>query len=309
MATEPFLINPFRVGRRRRRVVLDDNPKGLPPALLSRMIRTYGPRRGMREAWRLYRMGITKNEPEFNPWETFTIPERSLRIWRDPKTGRFAIPPRRKNLGEEVILMNPRRRRRRVRRRRYVLDNAWFGDPAGHRAAALKGWRTRRRLRDNPLGEEVMVIGNPRRRRRRRIRRRVRLFGNPRRARATALPAISVSRPASLIMPALVGTAAYVATDKVPSMVNVTSDLPRLGVKAAVGFGGGILLSRIAGSKAGVVWAIGSSINLMTDILRTYVFKGTLSGLGAFPRRGLTYRAGAPLGAYPTEYQFSNYPM
>jgi len=222
------------------------------------MMKTYGRSRGMREAWRLYRMGITKNEPELNPWETLTIPERSFRIWRDSRTGRFAIPPRRKNLGEEVMLMNPRRRRRR--RARYILDNAWFGDPAGHRAAALKGWRTRR-MKRNPFGEEVMIVGNPRRRRRR-IRRRL-FRDNPRRAKATALPAISVSKPASLLMPALVGTAAYIATEKVPSMVNVTSNLPRLGVKAAVGFAGSILLSRVASGRTAAVWAIGSSINLV----------------------------------------------
>lgn len=301
MATEPFLINPYKI-RDRRRVRYDDNPRGLPPRLLSRMMRKYGPPRGMREAWAAYRKGVTRNEPE-------------------------------------------------------LFDNTKFGGSLGRRGTALKGWRARRIIGRNPLGEEVMIVGsNPRRkrrsrRRRARARRRIpgflaRLFGrgitrrarrrrrarglgsyvgkarsrrrraarfrdNPaRRSKAIALRAPGlpdVSRPASLLMPAIVGTAAYIATDKVPSMVNVTSTLPRLGVKAAVGFGGGILISRFLGRNQGAVWAIGSSINILSDILRTYVFKTSpVAGLAAFPRRGVSYSG---LGAYTSEYELSGYPM
>lgn len=303
MTTEPFLINPYRV-RRRRRVRHDDNPRGLPSRLLSRMMRKYGRRRGMREAWAKYRQGVRRNEPaEFS-------------------------------------------------------DNVWFGDPVGHRRAALRGWRTRRLLSRNPLGGEVMIVSNnPRKRRRRRSkgrirrraissrgslisrllgrrgrrrgklalfadnparrryrRRRVRYYDNPRKRRravamAAALPAVSFSKPASLIMPALVGTAGYLVTDRVPSMVNVTQTLPRLGVKAAVGFAGGILISKFLGRTSGAVWAIGAAINLTNDVLRTYVFRtSTVAGLGAFPRRGVTY-SGQGMGAYPSEYDYSSYPM
>ena len=100
-------------------------------------------------------------------------------------------------------------------------------------------------------------------------------------------------------MPAVIGTAAYIATEKIPSMVNVTDTLPRLGVKVAVGFGGGILISRFLGKQNAAIWTIGSSINILSDILRTYVFKtGGLLGLGAFPYQ--TYQG---LGAYPYQTQ------
>ncbi len=114
----------------------------------------------------------------------------------------------------------------------------------------------------------------------------------------------------SLIMPAVVGTAAYVATEKIPAMVNVTTPLPRLGVKAAVGFGGGILISKFLGRQNGAVWALGSSINILSDILRTYVFRtGGLLGLGAFPyQAGVTYSGYEGLAAYPGEVE-GGYPM
>jgi hypothetical protein len=114
----------------------------------------------------------------------------------------------------------------------------------------------------------------------------------------------------SLIMPAVVGTAAYVATEKIPSMVNVTTPLPRLGVKAAVGFGGGILISKFLGRSNGAVWAIGASINILSDVLRTYVFKtGTLLGMGAFPyQRAVRYSGYEGLAAYPQEAE-GGYPM
>ena len=114
----------------------------------------------------------------------------------------------------------------------------------------------------------------------------------------------------SLIMPAVIGTAAYIATEKIPAMVNVTTPLPRLGVKAAVGFGGGILISKFLGRSNGAVWALGSSINILSDILRTYVFtSGTLLGMGAFPyQRGIRYSGYEGLSAYPQEAE-GGYPM
>jgi hypothetical protein len=114
----------------------------------------------------------------------------------------------------------------------------------------------------------------------------------------------------SLIMPAVVGTAAYIATEKIPAMVNVTTTLPRLGVKAAVGFGGGMLISKFLGRSNGAVWAIGASINILSDILRTYVFtSGTLVGLGAFPfHRGVRYSGYEGLAAYPQDVE-GGYPM
>lgn len=99
-------------------------------------------------------------------------------------------------------------------------------------------------------------------------------------------------------MPLAVGTAGYIAADRVPAMVNITGTLPRLGVKAAVGIGGGMLISRFMGRQNAAIWTIGVGINLFSDLLRTYVFKTGLSGYGAFPYQ--------EYGAYPDE--FSDYP-
>jgi hypothetical protein len=97
----------------------------------------------------------------------------------------------------------------------------------------------------------------------------------------------------SLLMPIGVATAAYVATSQIPPMVGITTaGISRLGVKAAVGFGGGFLISKFLGKTNGAIWAIASGINLMIDILNTYLFTTTpltFTGFSAFPGGGYKY--------------------
>ncbi len=138
--------------------------------------------------------------------------------------------------------------------------------------------------------------------RRRRSRR-----GSRRRGRgavAASLPALSFTKPMQLLVPLAVGTAGYMAADRVPVMVGMTGTLPRLGVKAAVGIGGGMLISKFLGRQNAAVWTIGVGINLLSDLLKTYVFKTQLAtaGYGAFPYQ--------EYGAYPDEFRgdLSGYP-
>ena len=309
MAMESFLINPLRLGKGRRRIQRKRRG-GLPSRLLSRMMKTYGPRKGMSEAWRSFRRGVRKNEPEYNPW--FGAPAGHRKAARKGWKIRHRLG--RNPFGEEVMIVgaNPRRRRRRVRRIR--LDN----NPRKKRVRRVRArarrvgliGRLRRRfkLNENPRRvrrhrvsrrRALMLRDNPRRYRVRRYR------SNPRRgrARAAALPALSIARPMSILMPVAVGTAAYLATEKVPAMVGMTTTLPRLGVKAAVGVGGGMLIGKFLGKQNGAVWLIGSGINLLNDILNTYVFKtGGVAGFGAFPYSRFAEAGEEGVGAYPGDF-------
>lgn len=153
-------------------------------------------------------------------------------------------------------------------------------------------------MRDNPV-------------RRRRYRRRY--FRNPARSRALAAPAISVTRPLSLLMPAAFGFGGYFAADWLPSKIGMTTDLPRLGVKAATAFGGAMILGRFLGKSNATYFAVGAGINLVNDIVRTYILKTAVTpaaGLSAFPSEftGVEGVDAFPdeFGAYPYE---DNYPQ
>lgn len=115
--------------------------------------------------------------------------------------------------------------------------------------------------------------------RRRHYRRRYRR--NP----ARAAQAISIRKPMSLLVPAIAGTGGFFAADYIPNVIGMSaSPLTRIGIKAGIAFGGGMVVSKFAGSKIGAAFAIGAGINVVNDVLRTYVFKTTVAGLGAFVR-------------------------
>ncbi len=261
MALEAFLINPAKRGRRKKSGARKRKGGGLPGGLLSRMIRTYGIKRGMKEAWKAHRGGVS------NPI-TRTVHRR--------KRAKRRVNP----FGEEVMIVgNPRRRRRKVRR----------NDPARRRV-------TRRRRRHNPLGEFMAL--NPRRSRRR-VRRndpaRHRRRHSRRNPASTGL-AISARRPMSLLMPAAVGAGGYFAADYIPIAIGMSATpMTRIGIKAAIAVGGGMLLSRFLGARNATAFSLGVGINVLNDVLRTYVFKTTTTtaGLGAFVRPGLRGDFGA----------------
>jgi hypothetical protein len=93
----------------------------------------------------------------------------------------------------------------------------------------------------------------------------------------------------SLLMPALAGTGGFFAADYIPAAIGMSaSPLTRIGIKAGVAFGGGMLITKFMGSKSGTAFALGAGINLINDALKTYVFKtGVTAGFGAFTRPGL----------------------
>lgn len=281
MSMEAFLINPAKRKRKKTSGKRRKRGGGLPSGLLSRMIKTYGIKRGMKEAWKAHRSGR-----------------------KNPRT-------------------LPRSFRTRVTHRPVVY--------ATGRGTWKRSPFSKHRL-ENPLGEEVMIVGNPKRRRaRRKVRRnepgRKRVVHHRRRysmrhndpgrkrvyhrrhyrrnpARSTAL-AISARRPMSLLVPAIAGTGGFFAADYIPAAIGMSaSPLTRIGIKAGVAFGGGMLISKFAGSKIGAAFAIGAGINVVNDVLRTYVFKtATTAGIGAFVRPSL--RGG--MGAMTSPYSRSPY--
>ncbi len=310
MAIENFLTNPPRTRRRRvrRTVTRRKRSGGLPSDLLRRMMKTYGPRRGMREAWKAYRGGA--RNPATLPGAysrqvthrpvVYGMGKGSGMVW---KRSPLARGPRLANpFGEEAMIVgfNPkrprrkgvstvakrRRRRRRVndpgkKRRRYGLRRN-FGE-----LALLNPRRRRRVIRRSPL----LRYGRRRHRR------------NPA-ARAAGLPAISWRRPMSLLVPAAVGTGAFVACDYLPAKLGMVTTFPRLGVKAAVGIGGSMVIGRFLGKSNGAVWLIVSGVNILQDILRTFVFQPTVlttAGYGAFPYQDGGMSGDEGFGAFPGE--------
>ena len=115
----------------------------------------------------------------------------------------------------------------------------------------------------------------------------------------------------SLLMPAAIGTAAFLVTEQAPAYIGMAGVLPRYGIKAAVMIGGGMAVSKFLGTRNGQIWMLGSLINIASDLVRQYIFKTAIAGLGygAFPYQGLGYAQPetgytpyTEYGAYPSEF-------
>ena len=178
----------------------------------------------------------------------------------------------------------------------------------------------RNRMRCNPLGEEVVILGlNPKHRRRetsmarRRSRRRKNPFGlNPkRRSRRTRRnPALSLGGVQSTIkktLPiAITGGAAIIASSIVPNLVRVSSPWMRRGVQAATALAGGAVVSKAINKDHGLAWTIAGAAVIMADILQTYVVGRFMPGLtstagfGALSEGDYYENAEYGMGAFPT---------
>ncbi len=281
LSKESFLINPMVASARRRR----RRASPLPSGLLSRMVKKFGAKRGMAEAWKAVRSRSHRNP--FLGGELVLVGPNPRRM-------------RRVKHKKEVLNM-PRKRKRAAARKR-VRRNVWSDDRAGHRAAALKGWRKKRRYDDNP----------PRRRRvgsRRRAlvrysdnRRVSRYRRNP--AAVATMGGISLTNPVTLVMPIAVGVAARFATIKAPQMLAIASPLPRYGVQAAVAVGGGLVLNKFIGRTNAIIWTVVSGVTIVESLLNEFVFQraiATTAGLGAYETEPESVGAfpDGGMGAYP----------
>lgn len=256
MALETFLINPVGRKAKRKKSGARKRKGGLPSGLLSRMIRTYGPKKGMKEAWKEYRSG--KRNPELPPvYHRKAVKVHRPTVYSGIRSGAwvrspYSRSPRINPFGEEVMIVGNPRKRKHAKKRKPRRNEP---DPGRRYYAKSRGRSSRKRSRRNP-------------------------------ARSTGL-AISPRRPMSLLMPVMVGTGGFFAADYLPATLGMSaSPLTRIGIKAAVAIGGGMLLSRFLGAKNAVAFSFGVGINILNDVLRTYVLgSSAVTGLGAFTRR------------------------
>ncbi len=271
MSMESFLINPAR--KRRRKTSSGRKRKrsgGLPGALLSRMIRTYGAKRGMKEAWKAHRTGVRNPRKKLPSAYHLKRAKHRPVVYSGVRRGSYVRSPYSRSpqinpFGEEVMIVgaNPKRKRRRTRRRAI--------NPVRRHRRRSYTMRSKSRL------PAIRRRHNPVRHYRRRYR-------NPARSGAVA---ISFRRPMGLLMPALAGTGGFFAADYIPAAIGMSaSPMTRIGVKAGVAFGGSMVVSKFMGAKNGYAFAIGAGINMLNDVMRTYIFKtGVTAGFGAFAPR------------------------
>lgn len=244
-------------------------------------------------------------------------------------------------MATEPFLVNPPRRRRRTRNapaRRRRRSNAWPGHRAGHRRAALKGWRRRkranapaaaprrrRRTRRNTwfghprLHARASRKGWARRRRQRnpmvgytpRRRRRARWYDNPR---AGAMRRPTLARPFDFMsdMPMYLSAGAGAASTIVaPRLLPVTYRGPWVdfGVQAAVAFGGGALVWNMGGARNGQAFILGGVGAIVGNLIVTFVVP-MIPGLSDYELSAYELQAepemieaypGSSVGAFPGE--------
>lgn len=278
MATEPFLINPKRLKRRR------SNPGA---AWHSKAARSLNKKR---EAWG----GDISTHT--HGYYSGAIDAHS----RSAEASRRGVNPhryRRNPLGEEVLILglNPRRRKKSkttkevsgMARRRKRARKA---NPRRRHARSLRmsnpRRRTRRRLRmDNPRRrrsrKRALRLDNPRRRSRS-LRRR---HNNPRRKRSVlALRGGLTGGLMSSTMKALphvgVGAASVIVTALIPRYIPIQNKWAKLGGQLVVVFGGGYAVNKLTKGKYGLAWIVGGGSVILADLLRTYLLGGLMSGLG-----------------------------
>ena len=178
----------------------------------------------------------------------------------------------------------------------------------------------RNRMRCNPLGEEVVILGlNPKHRRRetsmarrRRSRTRRNPFGlNPRKRRSRRNPVLSLGGVQSTVKKtipiAITGGASIIASSIVPNLVRVTSPWMRRGVQAATAIAGGAVVSKAINKDHGLAWTISGAAVIMADLLQTYVIGrfmpglmgGSVSGFGALAEGEYYENAEYGMGAFP----------
>lgn len=189
----------------------------------------------------------------------------------------------------QVFLVNKRRRKtahkRKTthRRKRAVRRNPWFGDSAGHRRAAKKGWRKHRRhaMRRNP----------------KRVHHRRRMRRNPR-----GLGNINAFMKHTLI-PSSVGAVGALGLDVILGYVPLPAALQTGVFKPIVRLVGagllGLVASKVANRETGERVAAGAVTVVLYDLFKGVVSQAApnlpLSGISGYPNLEF-YSAGTPAG-------------
>lgn len=144
----------------------------------------------------------------------------------------------------------------------------------------------RRRMKHNPLGEEVIILGlNPKHRRRNTSMAKRRRSKRSRRNPVLSLGGVQ-STVKKTIPIAITGGAAIIASSIVPNLVRVTSPWMRRGVQAATAIAGGAVVSKAINKDHGLAWTISGAAVIMADLLQTFVVGRFMPGLTAGPVSG-----------------------
>lgn len=234
-------------------------------------------------------------------------------------------------MSREPFLINPPRRVLRRKRK----PNPWKGQKAAHKVASLKGWKKRiskvkgtaissgYTLPRNPFGEEVIIVGaNPKRRRIKRVKKRNAWRGNTRkhsvaakkgwrkkrrnpvsmnprknRKRSYKRNPFAIPKINNLVMPTLVVVSSAITTKHLPSLLKIESQIPRIGVQAAVAFGVPMLAGKFLGPNK-QLWTAVSLGMILLDLVEDKIV-GMLSGYGDF--NSMTYNSPELLSAFPEE--------
>jgi len=225
------------------------------------------------------------------------LPKSSRRkaksVWRIPSA---------KSLGEEGTRHRPVA---------YSHKGHWFTSPSskvampGHK---LNPFRRRRKMRSNPFGEEVMLVGlNPKKRRDD-----MALFGRHKRynpfkrhrrnphKRYRRNPMSSVT---SMLPMVAGGAAGAVAVKWVPSLFGFTTGLMYYGAQVAAIVAGGYAADKFISKNVSDGWIVGGGAILITELLSGVLAPLGLAGMDAFPVMGpqLTQaNSYAGMGAMPS---------
>ena len=281
MATEPFLINPPRRLKRRRRNPVGETLVTIGANPMRRRRKNpdnpwYGDPGGHRIA-ALMRWGsiprgrIRKYRKRGRPKVSFAgarTKRKYVRHRRRASKPEFASVFGMYRPGGKAYGRNPVRRRRiSMRRRRKNPDNPWYGDPGGHRKAARLGWRRghkgvrrRRGYRRNP------VTANPRHRYGRRYRRR-----NPAMRLDFAKFTGGIMDVQSWAPLAVTGATSAITGAVVPQMIGVVNPWAKLGTQLAVAVGGGMVVENFVDKRHGQAWMIVGVAMVGYQLLKQFV--------------------------------------
>lgn len=236
------------------------------------------------------------------------------------------------------FLINPPKRlgkkrlKKGARKAKRVSHNPWSGQKVRHRVAKKYGyagtpytsyggarhWKSaskstkkrimairRRKHKNNPLGEAIMLVGanpkggsmarkkrksskkryshNPVRRKRSKRHRSnpvAKRHGRKRHRRNPADGSIQVTKPMSYLPQIAAGTVGAIATTAAPRLLNLTSPLAVYGVQAVTAVAGSVIANKIVGKKYGTAFLIGGGVAILGDVVNRFIFKKTgLSGL------------------------------
>lgn len=300
MPTEPFLINPPKGLRKRRRnpvgetlVTIGANPMRRRKRKSNPDNPWYGDPGGHRIAalmrWgQIPRGKIRKYRKRGRPsLGLFGVRKRSKRYAKRRRAKRIVFSPYvhargpirgatfgMYRPGGKVWGINPRKRRshkmaRRRRRKfgRKLLLNTWFGQPRRHRKAAYKGWRRGHKIGGRRVRRyhrnAPATAGNPRRRYRRGYRRN---------------PALTVGRFTSQVMNfgewlplAITGGASAVVGAVTPNLIGLVNPWAKLGTQLGVAIGGGMLVENFVGREHGRAWMVVGVSMVGYQLLKQFV--------------------------------------